>query len=76
MIPLGSKGKMEDDTFSNSGPQIYYSSGPRLYEGLYQVTYKNICAGFVVKNGKITECAPVLKKKIDYWVTIAKRVCD
>lgn len=67
---------MEEDTFSDSVPRIHYSAGPKLYEGLHQVVYKNICAGFVVKNGKIVECAPILKKKIDYWVTVAKRVCD
>ena len=43
-------------------------------EGLYQVTYKRICAGFVIKDGRVTECAPILKNKINFWKTIAKRI--
>lgn len=45
-----------------------------MKDGLYRVTYKGICAGFVVENGKITECAPILRRKIDFWKTIAKKV--
>ncbi len=43
-------------------------------DGLYQVTAPYLCAGFVVKGGKVVECAPILRKKIGYWKTIAKRV--
>ena len=45
-----------------------------MEDGLYQVTYKNLCAGFVVKDGRIIVCAPVLKKNIQFWITIAKKV--
>ncbi len=45
-----------------------------MKDGLYQVTTKYLCAGFVVKNNKITMCAPILKKNINYWKTIAKYV--
>lgn len=45
-----------------------------LKDGTYQVTYKNICAGFVVKDGKIIKIAPILIKRINYWKTIAKRI--
>jgi len=44
-----------------------------LSDGLYQVTTSYLCAGFVVENGKITMCAPILRKKINYWITIAKK---
>lgn len=47
------------------------NSSPIMKDGLYRVTTKYLCAGFVVENGKITRCAPVLRKKINYWVTIA-----
>ena len=45
-----------------------------LPDGLYQVSTHYLCAGFVVENGKITTCAPILRRKIDYWRTIAKRI--
>lgn len=45
-----------------------------MQDGLYQVTTKYFCAGFEVKNGKIINCAPILKKRIEYWKTVSKRV--
>lgn len=41
-------------------------------DGLYRVETKYLCAGFVVENGLIVRCAPILKKRIDYWITLAK----
>jgi len=43
-----------------------------MKDGLYQVTYKGICAGFVVKDGEVVDCAPILRRKINFWKTIAK----
>lgn len=44
-------------------------------DGLWRVEYKgNVCAGFVVERGVVTECAPILRKKLEWWRTIAKRV--
>lgn len=45
-----------------------------LVDGLYRVTTSYLCAGFVVERGSITACAPILRKKLDYWMTIAERV--
>lgn len=45
-----------------------------MKDGLYRVETKYLCAGFVIKEGKITQCAPILKQKINYWKTIAKRI--
>lgn len=47
-----------------------------MTDGLYQVTTSYLCAGFVVKCGKIKrrQCAPILRKRLSYWVTIARRV--
>jgi hypothetical protein len=39
-------------------------------DGLYRVCYKRIYAGFVIKDRKIIQCAPILWKKIEYWKTI------
>lgn len=47
-----------------------------MTDGLYRVTTKYLCAGFVVAAGKVTECAPILWNKLDYWKTIARRICD
>ena len=43
-----------------------------MKDGLYQVTTSYLCAGFVIKNGTVVECAPILRKKIDYWKKVAK----
>jgi len=45
-----------------------------LADGLYRVTTSYLCAGFVIKNGVVTACAPILRKKLSYWMTIAKIV--
>lgn len=43
-------------------------------DGLYQVTTPYLCAGFTVKDGVITRCAPILRKNINYWKTIAVKI--
>jgi len=45
-----------------------------VIDGLYQVTTKFFCAGFVVENGQVTACAPILRKRLSYWLTRAVRV--
>jgi len=42
-----------------------------LKDGLYRVTTKYMCAGFIIKNGKLDRCAPILYPKFGYWKTIA-----
>ena len=41
-------------------------------DGLYRINYKGICAGFVVKGGRVIQCAPILKKRINFWRTYAQ----
>ena len=36
-------------------------------DGLYQVVGAHFVAGFVVKDGKITDCAPILRKNLEFW---------
>jgi hypothetical protein len=43
-------------------------------DGLYRVTTTYLCAGFVIENGQVTQCAPILRKKLAYWKTIAVRM--
>lgn len=47
---------------------------PAMPDGLYQVTTKYLCAGFVIENGIVVACAPILRKNLIYWKTIAKKV--
>lgn len=37
-----------------------------MQDGLYQVRWRNVCAGYVVENGKITMIAPVLAT--NHWL--------
>lgn len=46
-----------------------------MKDGLYQVTTSYLCAGFVVKDGVVILCAPILRKNLTYWKTIAKWIC-
>lgn len=45
-----------------------------MRDGLYRVTTRYLCAGFVVKGGRIVRCAPILCNKINYWRTVAERI--
>lgn len=45
-----------------------------MKDGLYRVTTRYLCAGFVVENGQLTACAPILFAKFSYWKTIAVRI--
>ncbi len=47
-----------------------------LEDGLYRVTTPYLCAGFVVRDGKIKrrDCAPILVKRLAWWSTVAVRI--
>jgi hypothetical protein len=45
-----------------------------LTDGLYQVTTHYFCAGFVIEGGKVTQCAPILRKNFEYWAKRAQKV--
>lgn len=47
-----------------------------MIDGLYVVTTGYLCAAFVVEQGRITKCAPILWKRLEYWKTIAVWVCE
>jgi hypothetical protein len=36
-------------------------------DGLYIVNHGTITAAFVVREGKVTECAPILRKNFDFF---------
>ncbi len=45
-----------------------------LADGLYRVLTPYLCAGFVVRGGQVIRCAPILRRKLSYWKTIAIRI--
>jgi hypothetical protein len=45
-----------------------------MNDGLYRVTTSYLCAGFVIEGGEVIKCAPILRKKLAYWKTIAVRI--
>lgn len=47
-----------------------------MTDGVYQVTTRYFCAGFVVRGGRVTMCAPILRKRFSYWRTLAVKVAD
>ena len=47
-----------------------------LPDGLYGVDTAYLCAAFVVKAGVVVEYAPILRKRLAYWVTVAYRIGD
>jgi hypothetical protein len=42
-----------------------------LTDGLYRVTTPSLCAGFFIEGGKVAVCAPILRRKLPYWMTLA-----
>lgn len=47
-----------------------------MRDGLYRVTTSYLCAGFELRDGVVVACAPILRKKLPYWMTVAERVDD
>ena len=47
-----------------------------MKNGLYQVTTNSFCAGFIVANNEIIQCAPILKRNIKHWQNYANYIGD
>jgi hypothetical protein len=45
-----------------------------MSDGLFRVTTSYLCAGFVVEGGRVTRCAPILRKRLAYWMAVAERI--
>jgi hypothetical protein len=45
-------------------------------DGLYIVSTEQFTAGFVIRDGRVVSCAPILQRRITYWITIARRIGD
>lgn len=47
-----------------------------MRDGLYRVVTSYLCAGFVVRGGNVVDCAPVLRRRFEYWWTVAERITE
>lgn len=47
-----------------------------MKDGLYRVVSNYFVAGFIVENGVIVHIAPILRKRIHYWKTVATWICN
>jgi hypothetical protein len=47
-----------------------------MIDGLYRVETNSICAGFVIEGGRVTACAPILRKRFGYWMQLAVKIGD
>jgi hypothetical protein len=45
-----------------------------MTDGLYRVETSWFTAGFVIKDGSVVKCAPILRAKLYYWKTIAIKI--
>ncbi len=43
-------------------------------DGLYHVSMPYLSASFRIEDGRVTMCAPILRKRLAYWMTVAKRI--
>lgn len=48
--------------------------GPRLPDGTYRVVTPSFVAGFVVRDGWVVECAPILRRRLAHWASRAQRI--
>lgn len=58
----------------DTGITVWNRGDPMLADGTYQVTANDWCAGFVIRDGRVIDCAPKLRKQLDDWWTVAQRV--
>lgn len=47
-----------------------------MRDGLYRVMTAYLCAGFVVRDGIVQQCAPILRRKLAYWQQVAVWVAE
>ena len=68
-------------TASRPKPAVYVSKPSRgsvrlvdLPDGLYRVETRAFCAGFEVKGGHLSACAPILRRQLARWASKAQRI--
>lgn len=63
----------ELDTLLVATPELFCDDSRK--DGLYRVETSYLCAGFVVEKGAVVRCAPILRNRLAYWLTVALFVC-
>lgn len=43
-----------------------------MKDGLYRVVTRYFVAGFVIEGGRVVRCAPILRRRIEHWKTVAQ----
>lgn len=46
-------------------------TAPALTDGLWLVTTGHFVAGFVIRDGQVVSCAPILRRRLEHWKTMA-----
>ena len=47
-----------------------------MEDGTYRVVTSYFCAGFIMFDGVCVSCAPILRKKFNYWIIQAVLIKD
>ena len=45
-----------------------------MVDGLYRVVTNYFVACFIVEHGRVTRCAPILRKNLAKWVRVAVKL--
>lgn len=66
-------GRVSDGRIASLTGDNRSSSGPPR-DGLYRVETPSLVAGFVVESGRVVRSAPILRRRLAYWLTRAERI--
>ena len=47
-----------------------------MKDGLYRVVLPRVVAGFIICDGRVVKCAPILRGNIRHWMRIAKWIAE
>lgn len=47
-----------------------------MRDGLYRVVGPTFVAGFVVEDGRVVRVAPILRRRLRYWMQRATRIAQ
>lgn len=48
----------------------------RQRDGLWVVVTDSWVAAYVVERGQVVDCAPILRRRLDYWRKRSRWVCE
>src|SRR5213075_534252 len=56
---------------ADAGIPVWSRGDDPLPDGLYRVSHGQVCAGFEVRSGVVTMCAPILRSGLTKWWHLA-----